>query len=77
MKGDYSVVIDIWYREEDGNKNSLFLAVTEGTIADAFKDYFIDLWDKILPKYKDMKNVISFFENHLKDLKKILIKKAG
>lgn len=66
MKGDYSVVMDIWYPEEDGNKNGLFLAVTEGTIAGAFKDYFIDLWDKILPKYKDKENVISFFENQLK-----------
>lgn len=49
--------------------NFVYLAITEETVAGAFNDYFLDLWDKITPKYKDKSFVISWFEEKTQHLR--------
>lgn len=69
VKGDYSVDIDIVYPKEyrdKSNEHGSLLIINEGTVAGSFKDYFYDLWEKILPKYREKEFVIRWFEERLK-----------
>jgi transcriptional regulator with XRE-family HTH domain len=68
IKGDYSVIIDMWYpREGRGSaaEPGLFLAITEATIAGSFREHFLDIWEKISPRYRDREYVIKWFEEKL------------
>jgi hypothetical protein len=68
VKGDHTAIIDVWYPfdvAQEKDEPGLFVAITEGTIAGSFKDYFLDLWEKITPKYKDKKYIISWLNERL------------
>ena len=61
VKGGNTVVMSTWdSKKECGHVN---LAITEETIAGAFHDYFLDIWERITPKYRDKEYVISWFED--------------
>lgn len=68
VKGDYTVIIDMWdtNKNEDGKTTGKFLTITEGTIAESFRKYYFDMWNKINPKYRYKDNVIDWFEEQLK-----------
>lgn len=61
VKGGNTVVMSTW----DSKKKCRYvnLAITEETVAGAFHDYFLDIWDRITPKYRDKGYVISWFED--------------
>lgn len=64
VKGGNTVVMSTWNtKKECGYIN---LAITEETVAGAFHDYFLDIWDRITPKYRDKAYVISWFEDQAK-----------
>lgn len=73
VKGDYSVDIAIAspkeYKPSQEDKGAV-LVISEGTIAGSFRDYFYDLWEKILPKYRNKEYVIDWFEERLEWFKK-------
>ena len=60
VKGSSTVVMTT---TDSKKENSLInLAITEETIASAFHDYFLDIWDRIIPKYRDKEYIISWLE---------------
>jgi transcriptional regulator with XRE-family HTH domain len=61
VKGGHSVALTPWNR--GNNRSANHIIITEETTASAFHDYFLDLWTKITPKYRDKDFVISWFEN--------------
>lgn len=65
VKGDYNAMISFWGLNatlDNVNETGLFLEINEGTISSAFKDYFIEIWEKRTPKFRDKKYIISWLE---------------
>jgi transcriptional regulator with XRE-family HTH domain len=67
VKGDYAVTIDMWDTDinEDGIATGKFLTITESTIAESFRNYYFDIWNRITPKYRDKNYIISWLEDQL------------
>lgn len=53
-----------------------YSAVTEETVADAFDNYFLDMWNKITPRYRDKEFVISWLEEKLSYIRDKIAEKA-
>lgn len=68
VRGESSIgIITVDMKE---HTNFVYLTVSEETIAGTFNDYFLDLWEKITPKYRNKAFVVSWFEEkalHLKN----------
>lgn len=78
VKGDYCVLLYVPQKIHSDNStpsNEFNLLIKETTIASAFKDYFLELWDKIPPVDKDNKLVIEWLENQICVLRKQLLDK--
>jgi hypothetical protein len=61
VKGGNTVVMSTWNSKKE--YKLVNIAITEETVAGAFHDYFLDIWDKITPRYRDKEYVISWFED--------------
>lgn len=61
----------MWYPRNqliDENNPGVFLSITEGSIIEAFTNYYLEIWDKITPMYKDKSFIIPWFKNQIKKL---------
>lgn len=47
------------------NERGLFLEINEGAISSTFRDYFIAAWERITPKFRDKKYIISWLEEKI------------
>jgi len=56
----------------ENHTNFVYLVITEETVAGAFNDYFLSLWEKITPKYRDKSYVISWLEEKIQHLREII-----
>ncbi|TYQ16368.1 UNVERIFIED_CONTAM: hypothetical protein Cloal_2900 [Acetivibrio alkalicellulosi] len=70
VKGEHTVMIEALFGEELP-KDAILVSITETTIASAFQDYFLSIWDSLSPKSKDKNNVISWFKEQLDIFRKI------
>ena len=61
VKGANTVVMSTWNSKKE--YELVNIAITEETVAGAFHDYFLDIWDRINPKYRDKAYVISWLED--------------
>lgn len=61
VKGGSTVVMSTWNPGE--NDKYINIAITEETVAGAFQDYFLEIWERITPEYRDKNYVISWFED--------------
>ena len=61
VKGGSTVVMSTWNPGE--NDKYINIAITEETVAGAFQDYFLEIWERVTPEYRDKNYVISWFED--------------
>lgn len=67
VRGERSVgIITVDMNE---HSNFVYLTISEETIAGIFNDYFLDLWEKITPKYRNKGFVISWLEEKAQHLR--------
>lgn len=64
IKGDHTVAVGINARNDIHPKVEL-IAIKEGTIVNAFQEYFNDIWEQINPIYRDKESVISWLKDKL------------
>lgn len=67
VKSRSSVVIST-KNPEDSHKNVCF-AITEETIAEAFHDYFLGLWERIVPVNRDKECIIRRIQEYIRHLR--------
>lgn len=63
VKGSHSVVMSPWYMKKSYTYQNF--AINEETIASAFHDYYLDIWERIPPKNRDKKFIISWLEEQV------------
>lgn len=64
IKGDHTVAIGVNPRNDIHPKVEL-IAIKEGTIVNAFQEYFNDIWEQINPIYRDKESIISWIKDKL------------
>jgi hypothetical protein len=67
IKGDHTILIGVMPKRETDHKVEL-IAITEGTIVNAFQQYFDDWWERINPVHRDKAFVISWIKDKLASL---------
>lgn len=55
--------------------NLIYYTITEGTMADAFHDYYLEFWEQIPPKYKDKELVIAWLKEQTEWYKNSTLRK--
>jgi hypothetical protein len=63
-----TVFIESSRTKSDESKLALNFAVSEPTIADGFRDYHAELWEKVAPSWRDQRQVVEFLRAHIAEV---------
>lgn len=74
VKGDHSVALTFPKNAHKGLPS--YAIITENNISNAFHDYFIDIWEHIVPNYRDKNFVISWFKEQALWYKNNILKRS-
>jgi hypothetical protein len=72
VKGDHFVAIECWpptSRQEHGAEQKyeeMNLGITHPVLVEAFRSYFLSMWDSLEPAAKDKRRIIAWLERQLK-----------
>ena len=67
VKGNHSVVMSPWYLKK--NYEYANFAINEETISSTFHDYYLDIWERIPPKNRDKRYILSWLKEQVEWVK--------
>ncbi len=67
---DNSVLLETWVPDNAGHSAKVSLHITESTVAEGFREYFRQMWDRIPPDDRDNENIIARLQRYIAELER-------
>ncbi len=70
VTGNNSVFLETWAPDEAGHPRAVSLHITEPTMADGFREYFEEMWERIPYDNRDKAKVIARLQRYIAELER-------